>query len=159
MYLPCSTIRRIICGSIILIFFIIACATYFRGCDHVLEPTCVSYYPYNVLVVGYGVYEHTCSSCVAYSKHGCFAYHTWDCFDSYAIAQFVHHGDLYTCHVDVDDDNYNYNAAYYDASSRYQVNQSYPVYIDKVTHKCYTSTEVERLALVGVIFFVLPLHF
>lgn len=157
---------RIIMAVAIFIAFAIALPTFLCGCDAMLQPNCIRYYVLNVVIVGHMVQHRTCSYCVFQScipmctgkscttVCSCGAYAYYDCFNSYAFAEFEKNG-YRTCQILVDTGIRKAAVAYNDAVYSYKNGSTPIMYIEKTTYNCFTASEVQILARVGFAFFII----
>lgn len=156
------------------VFFIIALPTYLCGCHDVIQPNCFRYSVQNTTIINHEVEEKTCSECAVWERscstsctgsgksqscsescHDyCSVYNYYSCYDSYAIAAFNFNGNR-TCKINVVAASTNYDHALNKAKDEYIEGSVHEMYINKNTYGCYTTTNVEALAITGFTFFIL----
>ena len=153
------------------IFLIIALPTYLCGCQKTLQPNCMRYFISNVTIVNHVVNQEQCSECIIYQPicttictktscstscyNSCIDYNYYVCYNSYAIGEFYHRGKYDSCAIGVSTENVNEAQALHEAYVKYPNGTNDVMYIDKNTLTCHTKNNVETLAIVGFIFFML----
>lgn len=168
-------VGRIICITLACIFAIIAIPTYLCGCHDVIQPNCIRYDITNTTVIYTLVHQRVCSECDAYDdscSESCTGYgedrsctesctrhcsHTreYDCFDSYVITSLTLHGVDRTCEINAASNKLSYDDAYNIAVQTYPMNSTFQIYVDKASGSCFTTSNVEALAITGLVFTLL----
>ncbi len=146
------------------VFFTIALPTYLCGCHPVVQPNCLRFDIEMSQVESYRVDKKTCSECVAWTTTcttssddeescttQCALYYDYDCYFSYAI---MNTNSSYTCEISVATSTSS-DDALQSARDKYPLGQTLELYIDKNTHDCLTESNVEALAITGLVFLCL----
>lgn len=147
-----------------VVFSIIALPTYLCGCHSLVQPNCLRYYIATANVTSYRIDKNTCSECAQWTRtcttndgqescsEYCSYYNYYDCYSSYVIMATNTSRD---CEIPAAVANRNYDKALAVAQQMYFQGQILQLYVDKNTHTCYTESNVEALAITGLVFFCL----
>lgn len=162
---------------IAIVFAIIALPTFLCGCHPDIQPNCLRYYVVNSTVIGNRIDTLTCSECGGYSESCsqsctgsgtdqqcsqtctsyCSHYNYYDCYYAYAITSYQLEGEeqIRACDINVVSASTDYTFTNNKLLETYPVGYSFMVYVEKGEFKCFTETNVQSLAITGLVFFCL----